>query len=95
MQTTHGALMPHDLPIPRVHSLGSDEGSLTLNELTVLSYHESEEVRKDYQDKRSKKGRFEHDFKKPNFSTAKPDISTANVPVSIAGAKVSTAIPEV
>ncbi|GKC00127.1 putative reverse transcriptase domain-containing protein [Tanacetum coccineum] len=36
MQTTHAALMPHDSPILRVHSLGSDEGSLTLNELTVL-----------------------------------------------------------
>ncbi|GJR81715.1 hypothetical protein Tco_0152500 [Tanacetum coccineum] len=36
MQTTHAAPMPHDSPIPRVHSLGSDEGSLTLNELTVL-----------------------------------------------------------
>ncbi|GKF00340.1 hypothetical protein Tco_0023690 [Tanacetum coccineum] len=28
MQTTHAALMPYDSPIPRVHSLGSDEGSL-------------------------------------------------------------------
>ncbi|GKC70210.1 hypothetical protein Tco_1116093, partial [Tanacetum coccineum] len=36
MQTTHAAAMPHDSPIPRVHSLRSDEGSLTLNELTVL-----------------------------------------------------------
>ncbi|GJT37861.1 hypothetical protein Tco_0937726 [Tanacetum coccineum] len=36
MQTTHAAPMPHDSPILRVHSLGSDEGSLTLNELTVL-----------------------------------------------------------
>ncbi|GJW30341.1 hypothetical protein Tco_0047216 [Tanacetum coccineum] len=36
MQTTNAAPMPHDSPIPRVHSLGSDEGSLTLNELTVL-----------------------------------------------------------
>ncbi|GJY70034.1 hypothetical protein Tco_0473016 [Tanacetum coccineum] len=34
MQTTYAAPMPHDSPIPRVHSLGSDEGSLTLNELT-------------------------------------------------------------
>ncbi|GKA53902.1 retrovirus-related pol polyprotein from transposon TNT 1-94 [Tanacetum coccineum] len=35
--TTHvaeeAAPMPHDSPLPRVHSLGSDEGSLTLNEL--------------------------------------------------------------
>ncbi|GJX99237.1 hypothetical protein Tco_0356256 [Tanacetum coccineum] len=40
MQTTHvaeeAATMPHDSPLPRVHSLGSDEGSMTLNELTVL-----------------------------------------------------------
>ncbi|GKB45064.1 hypothetical protein Tco_0890006 [Tanacetum coccineum] len=40
MQTTHDAeepaTMPHDSSHPRVQSLRSDEGSLTLNELTVL-----------------------------------------------------------
>ncbi|GJS36434.1 hypothetical protein Tco_0534816 [Tanacetum coccineum] len=40
MQTIHDAekpaSMPHDSSQPRVQSLGSDEGSLTLNELTVL-----------------------------------------------------------
>ncbi|GJZ91887.1 hypothetical protein Tco_0663952 [Tanacetum coccineum] len=40
MQTTHvaeeTATMPHDSPLPRVHTLRSDEGSLTLNELIVL-----------------------------------------------------------
>ncbi|GKA95876.1 hypothetical protein Tco_0817971, partial [Tanacetum coccineum] len=40
MQTTHvaeeAATMPHDLPLPRVHSLRSDEGSMTLHELMVL-----------------------------------------------------------
>ncbi|GKG29008.1 hypothetical protein Tco_0416373, partial [Tanacetum coccineum] len=40
MQTTHvaeeAATIPHDSPLPRVHSLGSDEGSMTLNELTIL-----------------------------------------------------------
>ncbi|GJR67648.1 hypothetical protein Tco_0013713 [Tanacetum coccineum] len=40
MQTTHvaekAATMPHDSPLLRVHSLGSDEGSMTLHELTVL-----------------------------------------------------------
>ncbi|GKA71338.1 hypothetical protein Tco_0777477 [Tanacetum coccineum] len=30
------ATMPHDSPLQRVHSLGSDEGSMTLHELTVL-----------------------------------------------------------
>ncbi|GKB91968.1 hypothetical protein Tco_0964240 [Tanacetum coccineum] len=28
--------MPHDSPLPRVHSLRSDEGSMILNEFTVL-----------------------------------------------------------
>ncbi|GJZ58567.1 hypothetical protein Tco_0614061 [Tanacetum coccineum] len=37
MQTIHAAPMPHDSPIPRVHSLRSDKGSLTLNELTGRS----------------------------------------------------------
>ncbi|GKC10233.1 hypothetical protein Tco_1001843 [Tanacetum coccineum] len=40
IQTTpvaeEAAPMPHDSPLLRVHSLGSDEGSLSLNELTVL-----------------------------------------------------------
>ncbi|GJR49097.1 hypothetical protein Tco_1317200 [Tanacetum coccineum] len=40
MQITHvakeAATMPHDSPLLRVHSLGSDEGSMTLNELTFL-----------------------------------------------------------
>ncbi|GJR47082.1 hypothetical protein Tco_1315185 [Tanacetum coccineum] len=40
MQTTHvaeeAATMPYDSPLLRVHSLGSDEGSMTLNELMVL-----------------------------------------------------------
>ncbi|GJW70787.1 putative ribonuclease H-like domain-containing protein [Tanacetum coccineum] len=48
MPTTHvaeeAAPMPHDLPLPRVHSLGSDEGSLTLNELTVLCTSLSKKV---------------------------------------------------
>ncbi|GKA92415.1 hypothetical protein Tco_0814340 [Tanacetum coccineum] len=34
--TKEAATMPHDSPLPRVHSLRSDEGSMTLNELTVL-----------------------------------------------------------
>ncbi|GJZ27310.1 putative ribonuclease H-like domain-containing protein [Tanacetum coccineum] len=40
MQTTYvteeATPMPHDLPLLRVYSLRSDEGSMTLNELTVL-----------------------------------------------------------
>ncbi|GJU17549.1 hypothetical protein Tco_1145515 [Tanacetum coccineum] len=48
MPTTHvaeeAAPMPYDSPLPRVHSLGSDEGSLTLNELTVLCTSLSKKV---------------------------------------------------
>ncbi|GJS39511.1 hypothetical protein Tco_0564554 [Tanacetum coccineum] len=40
IQITHvaeeAANMPHNSPLPRVHSLGSDEGCMTLHELTVL-----------------------------------------------------------
>ncbi|GJV05438.1 putative ribonuclease H-like domain-containing protein, partial [Tanacetum coccineum] len=40
MKTTYvaeeAATMPHDSPLSRVHSLGSDEGSITLHELMVL-----------------------------------------------------------
>ncbi|GJT22477.1 putative reverse transcriptase, RNA-dependent DNA polymerase [Tanacetum coccineum] len=40
IQITHvaeeAATMPHDLPLLRVHSLGSDEGSMILHELTIL-----------------------------------------------------------
>ncbi|GJV05489.1 hypothetical protein Tco_1343145 [Tanacetum coccineum] len=40
IQTTHvaeeAATMPHDSPLLRVYSLGRDEGSMTLHELTVL-----------------------------------------------------------
>ncbi|GJX24689.1 hypothetical protein Tco_0230985 [Tanacetum coccineum] len=38
------APMPHDSPLLRVHSLGSDEGSLSLNELTVLCTSLSKKV---------------------------------------------------
>ncbi|GJX78923.1 hypothetical protein Tco_0327072 [Tanacetum coccineum] len=49
IQTTHvaeeAATMPHDSPLPRVHTLGSDEGSMTLNELTVLCTTLSKKVK--------------------------------------------------
>ncbi|GJT21695.1 hypothetical protein Tco_0891632 [Tanacetum coccineum] len=38
------ALMPHESPLLRVHSLGSDEGSLSLNELMVLCTSLSKKV---------------------------------------------------
>ncbi|GJS32060.1 putative ribonuclease H-like domain-containing protein [Tanacetum coccineum] len=49
MPTTHvaeeAAPMSYDSPLPRVHSLGSNEGSLTLNELTVLCTSLSKKVK--------------------------------------------------
>ncbi|GKA55909.1 hypothetical protein Tco_0754981 [Tanacetum coccineum] len=36
--------MPHDSPLPRGHTLGSDEGSMTLHELTVLCTQLSHKV---------------------------------------------------
>nr|GEW64336.1 hypothetical protein [Tanacetum cinerariifolium] len=36
--------MPHDSPLPRVNTLGSDEGSMTLQELTVLCITLSQKV---------------------------------------------------
>ncbi|GKF40435.1 hypothetical protein Tco_0120496 [Tanacetum coccineum] len=48
--------IPHDLPFPRVHSLGRDEGSMTLNELTVLCTQLSTKVASFEQDlKQTKK----------------------------------------
>ncbi|GJU39670.1 hypothetical protein Tco_1192627 [Tanacetum coccineum] len=95
MQTTHvaeeAANMPHDSPIPGGHTLGSDKGSMTLNELTVLCTQLSTKVVSLEADlKQTKK------FTAPEEDyTTKPDISTANVPVSTSGAEVSTASPEV
>ncbi|GJU59432.1 hypothetical protein Tco_1237198 [Tanacetum coccineum] len=48
MHTTHDAVepapMPHESPLQSVHSLGRDEGSLSLNELTVLCTSLSKKV---------------------------------------------------
>ncbi|GJZ15876.1 hypothetical protein Tco_0551553 [Tanacetum coccineum] len=49
MQTTHvveeAASLPYNSPLPRVHSLRSDEGSMTLHELTVLCTTLSKKVK--------------------------------------------------
>ncbi|GJS02788.1 putative ribonuclease H-like domain-containing protein [Tanacetum coccineum] len=48
MHTTHDAeepaTMPHDSPLQRVQSLGHDEGSMTLSELTILCTNLSNKV---------------------------------------------------
>ncbi|GKE11838.1 hypothetical protein Tco_1415389 [Tanacetum coccineum] len=43
--TEEAAPMSHDSPLPRVYSLGSDEDSLSLNELTVLCTSLSKKVK--------------------------------------------------
>ncbi|GKC67294.1 hypothetical protein Tco_1099892, partial [Tanacetum coccineum] len=96
MQTTHvaeeAANMPHDLPLPGGHTPGSDEGSMTLNELTTIG-RKIAQIDEDegitlVQMSAQTQGRQEYDFKftaPEEDYTAKPDISTANVPVSTAG----------
>ncbi|GJZ68680.1 hypothetical protein Tco_0631920 [Tanacetum coccineum] len=43
---TKSPTMPHDSPLPRGHTLGSDKGSMTLHELTVLCTNLSNKVKK-------------------------------------------------
>ncbi|GKB44240.1 hypothetical protein Tco_0889182 [Tanacetum coccineum] len=79
--------MPHDSPLPRVHTLGSDKGIMKHNELMDLVAKLSDRVQ----------GRHEHDME-PDFEfitaeevyTAEKEVSTAKS-VSTAGASVSTA----
>ncbi|GJV50852.1 copia protein [Tanacetum coccineum] len=75
LQTTHDAeepaTMPHDSPLPRVQSLRSDEGSLTLNELMVLYTLLSKKVESLESDLHGEKGEKE-------ISTANASVSTAN-----------------
>ncbi|GJZ00520.1 hypothetical protein Tco_0517949 [Tanacetum coccineum] len=75
--------MPHDSPLPRVHTLGSDEGRMQHNELMDLVTKLSDRV-----------GRhdMESDFEftaAEEVYTAEKGVSTAE-PVSTAGASVST-----
>ncbi|GKC72190.1 hypothetical protein Tco_1118073 [Tanacetum coccineum] len=109
MQTIHDveepATMPHDSSQPRVQSLGSDKGSLTLNELIVL-YEGTSWIQEDAETQ----GRTSADTKilleqeEPTKLVEDPgsgekgekEISTAEVLVSTASAipEVSTVIPE-
>ncbi|GKC08238.1 hypothetical protein Tco_0999848, partial [Tanacetum coccineum] len=44
--------MPHDSPLPRGHTLGSDEARMQQNELIDLTYQEGKEIREDCQARR-------------------------------------------
>ncbi|GJV80300.1 hypothetical protein Tco_1516170 [Tanacetum coccineum] len=106
MQTTcvveEAATMPHDSPLPRVHLLRSDEGSMTLHELIVLCTILSNKVESLESDlKQTKltygaaytkliiKGRHEHDLE-PNFDfTAPEEVYTAEPNISTTNVPVS------
>ncbi|GKC18345.1 hypothetical protein Tco_1020495 [Tanacetum coccineum] len=110
MLVQEAATMPHDSPLLRDHLLGSDEGSMTHNELTILCTQLSTKVASLEEDfKQTKKvygnaytklimkeKKLEHKFIAPEEDyTVEPDISTANVPVRTAGAGVNTVSPKV
>nr|GEU75440.1 hypothetical protein [Tanacetum cinerariifolium] len=94
----------HDSPLPGGNTPRSEEGRMTLNELTILCTSLSKKVESLESDlkqikltygaaysKLIMKGRNEHEVESDfNFTTAE-DISTANVPVTTAGAEISTA----
>ncbi|GJX15606.1 hypothetical protein Tco_0216438 [Tanacetum coccineum] len=100
--------MPHDLPLPRVYTLGSDEGRMQPNELMELVTKLSDRVavlendlkqtKKTYGaafTKLIKKGRQEYDLE-PNFEfTAPEEVYPAEPDISTANVPVSTTGAEV
>ncbi|GKE16822.1 hypothetical protein Tco_1424399 [Tanacetum coccineum] len=66
------ATLPHDSPLLRVHSLGSDEGSMTLHELTVLCTTLSKKVES-----------LESDLKQTKLVTPPKMYRSGNMPRSV------------
>ncbi|GKD36711.1 hypothetical protein Tco_1256918 [Tanacetum coccineum] len=114
MQTTHvakeAATMPHDLPLPRVHSLRSDEGSMALHDLMVLCTILSKKVEcLEFELKQTKltygaaytklimktQGRHEHDLELDFDFTAPEEVYTDEPDISTANVLVSIAGEEV
>nr|GEU61153.1 hypothetical protein [Tanacetum cinerariifolium] len=88
--------IPHDSPLLRVNTIGSDEGSMTQQELMVFCTTLSKKVESLEIDVKQTKqiyeiqGRYGHDMKFDyDFDTAEKDVSTAK-PVSTGGAAVTT-----
>ncbi|GKB43858.1 hypothetical protein Tco_0888800 [Tanacetum coccineum] len=79
--------MPHDSPLPRVNTLGSDEGSLQHNELMDLVTKLSDKVTALETDLKETKKVYGAVYTK----LIKKDISTAGVEVSTASTEVKTA----
>ncbi|GJT14597.1 putative ribonuclease H-like domain-containing protein [Tanacetum coccineum] len=105
MQTTHvaeeAATMPHDSPLPRVHSLLSDEGNITLHELAVKKLEnriKSSKARRrvrlivsedEVQMGVQTQERHEHDLE-PDFEfTAPEEVYTVEPDISTANVRVS------
>ncbi|GJX44450.1 hypothetical protein Tco_0261126 [Tanacetum coccineum] len=74
------ALMPHESPLQSVYSLGRDEGSLSLNELTDLFPPHAED-----------QGRFDETQISDQPEDQRREVSTGSGGVSIANRLVSTA----
>ncbi|GJU37098.1 hypothetical protein Tco_1185452 [Tanacetum coccineum] len=102
MQTTHvaeeAATIPHDSPFLRFHSLGSDEGNMTLHELTVLCTILSKKVESLESDLKQTKLTYGATYTKlimKGRKIAQLDEDEGITLFSTAGAEVSTASPEV
>ncbi|GKA87417.1 hypothetical protein Tco_0809181, partial [Tanacetum coccineum] len=89
--------MPHDSPLPRVKILGSDEGSMTLQELVVLcttlskkveiletNLKQTKQIYGAAYTRLIKKGRYEHDMEFNFDSDVAKEVSTAKKDVSTA-----------
>ncbi|GJZ69981.1 hypothetical protein Tco_0633531 [Tanacetum coccineum] len=84
--------MPYDLPLPRVHTLQSDEGRMQHNELIDLVTKLSDRVGRKIAQIDEDEG---FTLEQIGVSTASTDFTTANVLITTAGAEISTASPEV
>ncbi|GJR10122.1 hypothetical protein Tco_0792774 [Tanacetum coccineum] len=96
--------MPHDSPLPRVNTLGSDEGRMQHNKLIDLATKLSDKVVALVSDLEAGPNeslwcaaftKSIRSMKKMGVSTASIDFTTTNVPVTTTGAEISTASPEV
>ncbi|GKE39004.1 hypothetical protein Tco_1462409 [Tanacetum coccineum] len=98
--------MPHDSPLPRVHTLGSDEGRIQHNELmdlvTKLLDRVGRKIAQIDEDEgitlvqmgAQTQGRHDHEMEDDFEFTTVEDVSTANVSINTAGAEISTASPK-
>ncbi|GJY72964.1 putative ribonuclease H-like domain-containing protein [Tanacetum coccineum] len=85
---------PHDLPLPRVHTLRSDEGSLQQNELMDLVTKLTDRVEvleNDMHKIKKKKVQPEQDMEYDFDVSTTKRFTTASIPVTTASAFISTA----